>query len=215
MSSKSIQIYEQSQGAVQAPDGEIQYYTKPINNKYNPYLQRSIIEEETGVRYQELECNGQKILIATSDLKRALELECRATIIRLLCLIDFVMNLLIGFNSYYPGISSILVSMISLSGFIAATTYNKSGLILYLFYQYLQTCSKIIILGFYIIITIIPQVLIDLNKKGFNLVMPTPANIGFFSLAVIGQVYINIYIQKFYYMLPRGTKYPVHSLTTT
>ena len=176
--SNNIQVSEQLQGAVQAPNGEIQYYTKIIN-KYNPYLQQSIIEEETGVRYQELEYNGQKFLISISDLKLAAELEDKTNIIRLLCLIDFIMNLLIGFTSYYPvtALYSILIFMISLTGFIAITTYNRSGLILYLFYQYLQTCSKIIILGFYIIATIIPQVLIDLDKKGFNLVMPIPANI--------------------------------------
>jgi hypothetical protein len=214
MSGKKIQIARPVQGVIESPDGEIQYYTESIN-KHNPYIQRSIIDEENGIEYQEIECNGQRILIAASDLKRALELECKSTVIRLLCLIDFVMNLLIVFYSYYPEICSILISLISLSGYIATTTYNKSGLILYLLYQYLQTISKIIVLGFYIIATISPQVLIDLNRKGFDLTMPLPSNIGFFSLAVIGQIYINVYIQKFYYMLPRGTRYPIRSAITT
>ena len=180
MSSDKVQITEHIQGAVQAPDGEIQYYTKTINNKHNPYLQRSLLDKDNGIEYKEIECNGQRILITTLDLEQALKLEYRALIIKLLCIIDLVGNLLIIFNYYYSNVYRILVSIISLSGFIATTTYNKYGLILYLIYQYLQTISKIIILGFYIIATIVPQVLIDLNKKGFSITFPIHANIGIF-----------------------------------
>ena len=56
-------------GVVQSPDGELQYYTTEINNKHNPYLHRSPLDEENGIEYLEVECNREIILISASRLK--------------------------------------------------------------------------------------------------------------------------------------------------
>lgn len=202
---------EPTDGVVQAPDGEIQYFTKSLN-KHNPYIHQSSNHEENNIEYREIECNGQRILIAAGDLEKALEIECRATGIKLLCILDFVINLLVIFNSYNPGLYCIIVSLVSLYGFIVTATYNKNGLILYLIYQYFQTIIKLMTIGFYIMIYINHQILIDLNKNNFTIASPSLLTFGFYCFATFGQIYIVIFIQKFYYLLP-NTMYSIYPVT--
>lgn len=195
-------------GVVQVPGGEIQYFTKSLH-KHNPYIHQSSNHEENEREYRVIECNGRRVLIATRDIERALEIECRVTGIKLLCIFDFIINLLVGFTYYIPVLYCIIVSFISLYGFIAAARYNKRGLILYLIYQYLQTTIKLAILSFYCVIYINHQILINLNKNNYNIASPTLMTIWFYSFVTFGQIYIVVFIQKFYYLLPSNTLYPI------
>ena len=128
MSSERVLITEPSSGVIQSPDGEIQYYTN-IQNKHNPYLQNSPLDEEANSEYVEIECDGQSVAILATDVNKAVELECRACVVRVLCLVDFLFNVFISFAAYYMTLFSILIAGISYMGYRSTITYNKNGLI--------------------------------------------------------------------------------------
>lgn len=209
MSSERVPISEPDSGVIQSPDGEIQYYSK-IQNKHNPYLHKSPLdEEEDGIEYTEIYCGGDTVLIPTQDVNRAVELECRGCVVRFLCLLDFMINLLVSFNSvtlfqtYYAACFSAFIACVSLMGYYSTQTYNRKGLVLYLAYQYMQSLAKISILTIYIIAAVSPDIRYKIENQ-YNDVNLTPAvqNIIIFSVSTIGQVYITYFIQRFYNMLP-------------
>ena len=151
-------------GVIQSPNGEIQYYTKSIDNKHNPYVNKSIKENkdpdfksdsnsnlnDSNVEYAEVACNGTIVIMPISDINNALLLERKAIIVRYFCLFDLVINIYISLSCYYASLFSTLIATISLMGYTSTITYNKKGLILYLMYHYLQSISKIAIFTMYI-----------------------------------------------------------------
>ena len=203
MSGEKIHILDPTHGIVQLPDGELQYYTTQINNKHNPYLHRSSLDEENGIEYREVECNTERILISASDLDRALQLECKARLVRFLCSMDFLMNLFVAYNTYNAAISSSIIAIISLYGYFATLTYNKSGLVFYLIYQYILTLTKLAYAAFFIAASISTQLKNQLIREKLRVIPPTPLNITMIVLGTIGQIYITYFIQDFYNILPR------------
>jgi len=205
MADKKVQIDEPLSGIVQSPDGEIQYYTTPkIKNKHNPYLQKSIVQDEesgleSGLEYREVECNGNHITILAQDIDKALQLECNAMIVRFICLVDFIFNLFLILNTYY--ITGFFIAIISMSGYFSTITYNRRGLIGYLIYQYVQSIGKLGLLTIYSTAATSPQFRITLQKENIQILNPTPENIIILFGISLGQIYITYFVQRFYNML--------------
>ena len=191
-----------SHGVIQSPGGEIQYYTKSINNKHNPYLHQSSLDEENGIEYGEIICNGETILIPIEDLNRALNLEYKAIIVRLLCLLDFFMNIMVTSNVINVVLASAIVATISLYGYFSTFRYDRGGIIMYLIYQYIQSLSKLTYSGFFIAYSISPPFKNLIIKEKFHMIPVTPVNITMIVLGVITQLYITYFIQNFYNILP-------------
>ena len=91
MSVTTISIPEPNNGVIESPDGEIQYFTK-INNKRNPYINSEIESEDPD--FVNILINNEILRIRRADYERALELERKAMLIRLICIIDLFNNIL-------------------------------------------------------------------------------------------------------------------------
>jgi hypothetical protein len=186
--------------AVELPDGEIQY-CKPISiNRNNPYLSQPLNDDNTQ-DYREVECNGEIITIRTDTLTNALNLQCKGQVVRFLCLLDFVMNVLIAMSTYYGSLYSAIVAGISLVGYYSTFTFSRKGLITYLLYQYVQTLCKFTVLGLYIAL-ISGWNPPELKNNKYLIIDVTPKYALILSLSVVGQVYINYFVQHFYNLLP-------------
>ena len=203
MSGEKVQIMEPSHGIIQSPDGEMHYYTTTIKNKHNPYLHQSPLDEENGVEYHEVECNGERILLSVADVNRAVQLECKDYIVRVLCLMDFMMNLFIGWGDiYFTTIYSTIIAIISFMGYFSTLTYSRYGLISYLIYQYLQTIAKLSFIGIYIAASTSIKLKNEFRKENIYFLNPNPTNITILVFTTLGQIYITYFIQNFYNILP-------------
>ena len=206
MSTTSYVVEEQpTQGVIMSPNGELQYFSRTnIKNKNNPYLNISPVDEENGIEYTEIICNGERIIVSVDSLNQAIYLEWNATIVRVLCLIDFIMNIFISFDTNYIVLYNFIVSIISLSGYFSTLSYNKYGLVCYLIYQYIQSICKITLIGIYIASISSKtfyykmtknNILIDQNLDIINLMI--------IILSGMTQIYITYFVHLFYNMLPR------------
>lgn len=195
----SLDSVQQLHSVVESPDGEIQY-CKPISiNKNNPY--RDVPLDNLSQNNTQVECDGNTIYIPTNVLDSAIKLQYKAQLVRLLCLIDFTMNLIVSLSTYYGAFFSMIISVISITGYYSTFTYSRSGLISYLVYQYLQTITKIITLIFYILLAngINPTII----EKNNIILSYSIDNTIILSLYVITQIYINYFVQQFYNLLPK------------
>lgn len=201
MTGVKVQIADPLSGVVQCPDGDIQYYTTPkIKNKHNPYLNKSVLQDkESSAEYREVECNGYRIIVLAEDIEKALRLECNATVVRFICLLDFIINIFIILNTHY--IVGFFIALISMSGYISTITYNRYGLIAYLCYQYIQSISKIGLMIFYIIAATSSSFRIKLQRENIIILNPTSENIIILFIISCGQIYITYFVQSFYNML--------------
>lgn len=194
----TLDSVQQLHSVIESPDGEIQY-CKPISiNKNNPY--RNAPLDNISQNNTQVECDGNTIYIPNNVLDSAIRLQYKAQLVRLLCLIDFTMNLIISLSTYYGAFFSMIISIVSITGYYSTFTYNRSGLIAYLIYQYLQTISKIIILIFYILLAY--EIKPSIIEKNNIIVNYSTENTVIISLYVISQIYINYFIQQFYNLLP-------------
>ena len=122
VSERSYTIPPPQHTAVELPDGDIQY-CKPVSiNRNNPYLAQPLNGDNTQ-DYREVECNGEIITIHAATLTNALKLQCKAQVVRFLCLLDFVMNIFIAMSTYYGSLYSIIVAGISLVGYYSTFTF--------------------------------------------------------------------------------------------
>lgn len=194
----------ESSGVIQSPDGTIQYYCpEDLKNKYNPYLQVSSNNDlENNSNYIPIVCNGETILILQQDLNKAITLENKASLVRLICLIDFLMNFYISLSIPYSNLSTLIASLISLSGYYSTYTYSKLGLICYLFYQYMLSISRIGLLTFFIIIGTSNEFKEKIKNNSIIIFDPNSGNILILSLMTLAQLYITYFIQRFYNLLP-------------
>jgi len=186
-------------GIIQSPDGVIQYYSTPkIKDKHNPYIKKSILhDEELGQEYIEVESNGEHTILA-DNINNALELECNAMVVRFLCLLDFIINIIYLLNSYY--IIGFFIATISMSGYFSTITYNKQGLIGYIIYQYILSLSKILLTATYIgsFASHKYKFIIQLEKDYLIVLNPTTQIIFFLSISSLVQIYITYFIHRFY-----------------
>jgi len=211
MSGDKVQIEEPpSNGVIQSPDGEIQYYTKSIKNKNNPYLKQYVLhDEESNTNsnfnsdYSEIECNGEIIIISTNNLNRAINLECKANIVRFLCLIDFFINFFASMTTYYMTTTSIIVASISICGYYSTFIYSRVGLISYLIYQYMQSIGKITVLSIYIAAAISSEFRENLKNNKVLSIVPTPEKIVILTCITLAQIYITGFVQHFYNLMPQ------------
>lgn len=195
----SLDSVQQLHSVVESPDGEIQY-CKPISiNKNNPY--QNVPLDNLSQNNTQVECDGNTIYIPTNVLDSTIKLQYKAQLVRLLCLIDFTMNLIVSLSTYYGAFFSMIISVISITGYYSTFTYSRSGLISYLVYQYLQTITKIITLIFYILLAngINPTII----EKNNIILSYSIDNTIILSLYVITQIYINYFVQQFYNFLPK------------
>lgn len=206
----STLVPEQTDGVIQSPDGEIHYYSQ-IKNKHNPYIQNLPLDEESNIEYIEIMCNGDTMLISVTDINNAIKLECKASVVRFLCLFDFIINIFISFSTYYMSLFSPFIAGISLLGYYSTITYNRKGLVLYLIYQYIQSISKIVLLTIYSVAATSPEFKQILEDEHIKILDPTITNILLFSLATLGQMYITYFIQDFYNVLPDYRRLMVRS----
>ena len=217
MSGEKVQIEPPSfNGVVQSPDGSMQYYTAtPIKNKYNPYLYQNVLpdiesntnsnsNDNSNDNYREVECNGETILILSRDLERAIRLEQKASLVRFLCLVDFFMNFLVSLSTPYIGLSSVIASLIALSGYYSTYTYSRLGLVAYLVYQYMQCIGRATLLCLFIAAAVSSEFKEKINNNSVIIFDPTSGNIVIVSLMTLGQIYITGFVQHFYNLLPSG-----------
>ena len=198
------------EGVVQSPDGSMQYYrATSIKNKHNPYLYQTVLTDvesntNSSDNYVEVECNGETILILESDFNRAVKLEWNANMVRCICMLDFIINLFVALGTYYTEISRIILyilALISITGYCSTFTYSRSGLILYLVYQYMQSFNKIVLSGVYLAASSnkFKEQLENYKIVYLNI---TPENIILLLIATLGQIYITCFVQRFYNLLP-------------
>jgi len=148
---------------VYMPDGSIKYcdniendnpYTKLINNDF----------EKSDKKNNDTNNDSNSNLHTTIDVyEKALILEKKSKLIRLLCICDMTTNLffILSHNSNILG--NLLVIVLSLYGYNATLTYNKSTLLGYLIYQYIQAVCKTII--YVLIVTVNSNLVIDSNMQ--------------------------------------------------
>ena len=176
----------------------------PIN-RHNPYLAQHF-NDDINQDYREVVCNGEVITIQATALANAINLQYKAQLVRFLCFLDFIMNLFISMSSYYGSIYCIIVAGISLVGYYSTFTFSKKGLITYLLYQYVQTMCKLIVFGVYIAL-ISGWSPPELKNNKYLVIDITPTYSIILSLSVLGQIYINYFVQHFYNLLPpRGIR---------
>jgi len=186
--------------AVELPDGDIQY-CKPVSiNRNNPYLSQPLNDDDTQ-DYREVECNGEIITVHAGTLTNALNLQCKAQVVRFLCLLDFVMNIFIALSTYYGSLYSMIVAGVSLVGYYSTFTFSRKGLITYLFYQYTQTLCKLVVMGVYIAL-ISGWNPPELKNNKYLIISVSPTYSVVLTLSVLGQIYINYFVQHFYNLLP-------------
>ena len=201
MDKDKVIIGEPVSGIVQSPDGDVQYFSTPeIKNKYNPYLHTTTLrDEESGQEYIEIACNGERINILVNNIEKAVRLEYNAIGVRILCLIDFIINIHIIVNTHYA--MGFFIALISISGYFSTITYNRAGLIAYLSYQYIQSIYKIGLFILSIIAASLPAFRIELQKENLRVLNLTPQNLILLSILSCGQLYITYYVHCFYKML--------------
>lgn len=194
----NLESTPQLPSVIESPDGEIQY-CKPISiNKNNPYRNTPLDNSNNNTQ---VECDGNIIYIPTNVIQNAVKLQYKAIFVRFFCLVDFIINMFISFTTYYGTLFSILISIISITGYYSTFTYNKSGLISYLIYQYIQTIYKIVYLIFYILAACNIR---TINIKNNDIIMSFSIhNTIIISLYLLSQIYITYFIQSFYNLLPK------------
>lgn len=197
MSQVKLKTVNSLSGIIKSPDGDLQYFTYPqIKNINNPYLNKSILhDEETGTENREVLC----IILFTRDIEKALQLECTATVVRFICLLDFIINIFIIINTHY--ILGFFIALISMSGYISTIIFNRHTLIFYLFYQYIQNISKFILMIIYIIARSSYSFRIKLQRENIIILNPSSENIIILFFIFSGQIYITYIVQNFYNIL--------------
>lgn len=182
--------------------------------KRNPYLSYNRDEgvmESSRIPNEENDMFGETIVVRTNDnrtlvltrrvLERAIKLQRYSCSIKLLCIVDFVMNFLYLYVGYA---FAILFMICSIGGYISTYTYNRRWLLLYLIYQYFQVISRFVIFIVMIILASVPILRSEFQRALPNFQLPT--NYGdailISLLFLMLQTYITCYVQRFYMLLP-------------
>lgn len=129
----------------------------PIVSPSNPYIS----EYKTQDIENNISCknkvqvkfykNDVGITIPNHNYDLAIELEETSTIVRGLCLFDFICNITyMIYGLYYP----LLIAVISCCGYSGINTYNKKKIFCYLSYLYLQILIKATVLSYLITLSI-------------------------------------------------------------
>lgn len=192
-------------GVIQSPDGALQYYTKSIDNRHNPYLCKSTdvsANRETSVdnntEYADVVSNETIIIMPISDINNAVVLERQAGIVRFICIFDLIINIYIALSSYYMMLFSTIIATVSLMGYSSTITYNQKGLVLYLVYQYIQTIGKLMALTMYMLYSILPEYKTLLRNDGIELEQLDSSSLLIFTVVTFGQTYIVCVVHNFY-----------------
>lgn len=82
-------------------------------------------------------------------LNKAIEIEKKLFIIKLICLFDYIANLCYFLDGYKYGL---IISGVSLTGYISTVYHKKYLFLFYLTYQYLLCSSKFIAICFFIML---------------------------------------------------------------
>ena len=116
------------------------------------------------------------------DLERALELERRASVVRVLTAIDVFVSML-NFTLYGYVISA-ATCMVSYIGYHGASLYRRSMIIGYLVYQILLSITRCVMV-----------IYVFRNHNDTNLMILAP-------ISYLVQLYITWYVGRFYTILP-------------
>ena len=188
-------------GIIISPGGEMQYcQSTVVKDKYNPYF-TTISLDDTTEDHTNISINGEMLTIQNSILEQALQLQCDAYLIRILCVFDFFINIshiLVTNNYQYY---SLLVSIVAFWAYYSTYTYNKCGIFTYLIYQYMLSILKIIVTYLYII-TSINNTPIYVAKNYFVTINYNTFHFILILLTTIAQIYITYFVQRFYRKLP-------------
>jgi len=203
-------------GVIQSPGGEIQFYTEPtkkIKNKNNPYLKHNILHaEEDNNNSIEVIYNGNTIIISRNRFNKAINLECKAIVVRYFCMIDFVTNIFYIPTNNYLAVSSSLFALISLAGIYSTCTYNRLGILTYLIYQYTLCIAKITTVSIYIVALNNQNYQFFLHKEYNIIINPTIELTILYSVIVLVQICITGFIQHFYNLIPTRRYIPLNSM---
>lgn len=200
MSNNQTEVVTLHHNVIEQPDGEIQYCNPVSINKHNPYISQPI-NNDNSQDYREVEYNGEIIMIHATALTNALNLQYKAQLVRFMCFLDFMINLVIALTTYYAPLYSFSIAIISLIGYYSTFTYSRTELITYLVYQYCHSLFKLIILGFYIAAATGWNTL-EIKNTTYLTIDITSTYIILLSISTFGQIYITYFIQQFYNLLP-------------
>ena len=139
-------------------------------------------------------------------VRQAFNLQRKAYLVKFLAILDFVSNIMYGFYGYFM---YIIFAACSFAGYMSTVTYNRSLLLCYLIYQFIQITFKG---SSFILITILAcssdlrkqienhtnssDTFSDLENINYGIMIPLSG------LLLIVQVVITIYIFDFYKHLP-------------
>ena len=68
-------------------------------------------------------------MIHATALTNALNLQYKAQLVRFMCFLDFMINLVIALTTYYAPLYSFSIAIISLIGYYSTFTYSRTELI--------------------------------------------------------------------------------------
>ena len=181
---------------IESPDGHIQLGT--FNNNNDDLNKKHIIHISNN--FNNLN-NLNNINNITNNLL-LIQIRNKAILVRFICLLDFSFHfILLTFSNYYP--INFIIIIISFAGFESTYTYNINSIILYLLYQYIQTCFKLFMLTCWFAATLshdINEIQIINNMLSID---THPAYIALFICVCLSQIFITYHVQSYYLLLSR------------
>tara|TARA_Y100000389_G_scaffold35203_1_gene29941 strand:- start:98 stop:730 length:633 start_codon:yes stop_codon:yes gene_type:complete len=139
-------------------------------------------------------------------LYKANMIEQKLLLIKLICLFDYILNLCYFLNGYKYGL---IISGISLTGYISTVYHKKYLFLLYLGYQYMLCFSKFLATTFFIILTNDYELRKKYEEENneiipYNLDSTTNYEVLVFVsfLFFIIQIWVTVYCTNYYHLLP-------------
>jgi hypothetical protein len=185
--------YSQKYHIIESPDGQIQIGSlKDVDIIDNKNIQEHNIQEHNIQISNQIENDGVLYI----------QIRNKALLVRFFCLMDFSFHfILISFANIYP--LNFIVIIASYAGFESTYTYNKNSIILYLLYQYIQTCFKLFLFTCWLISILIHDTKEISTINNMLFIENSPVYILFFFCVCLSQLFITYQVQSFYLLLSR------------
>ena len=178
--------------------------------KRNPYLAYNKEMGVLAVTNGRLTDHDDVNVITTDNLRlilnrnlaeRALFLDKYAVSVKLLCIMDMVMNIVYLYVGYWV---SFIFILCSICGYISTNNYHSRCLMFYLTYQYIQMFLRLISMVALITLSSNKTLELEFHQEFPQYELPTNYTGGIIltSLLFFMQTYICGFIQKYYNMLP-------------
>ena len=187
---------------------------KPLEEDYNLSIHNPYVYNSNIVQYQTATTSFKTIKLQDSIylhipddlLYKAICIEQKLFTIKLICLFDYIVNLCYFINGYRYGL---IISGISLTGYLSTIYHKKLLFLFYLTYQYVLCLSKCSLMIFFIIVTNnekLQKQIEDINHPAIPYAIDTNTNYIFLAFVsfifFLIQVGITRYCTQYYILLP-------------